>query len=127
MSSESGEPTGGWSFTGYDDALVLCVSALVIKVVLVTLLTVRTRMMSGFMRKTPEETENSEDSGKAVVFIIFYIFKPLLLAGMPGKPAEPDGESEEETAAAVRSPPRPARALSLSMSAPRLNRRSSYC
>ena len=91
----------GWSFTAYDDALILCVSARVIKVVLVTLLTVRTRIVSATFRKTPEETSNDEDNGKAVTFIIFYIFKPLLLAGMPGKPD--DDVVSEETQTAVRS------------------------
>ena len=85
---------GGWSFTDYDSALKLCVAALAIKIVLVTLLTVRTRIMSMTFRKTPEETDLAEDGNAVVGFIIFIVMKPLLLAGMPGFPPEKTEETE---------------------------------
>ncbi len=65
-----------------------------IKIVLVTLLTVRTRIMSMTFRKTPEETDLAEDGNAVVGFIIFIVMKPLLLAGMPGFPPEKTEETE---------------------------------
>ena len=73
---------------------------------LVTLLTVRTRIKSMTFRKTPEETDLAEDSNAIVGFIIFIVMKPLLLAGMPGFPPEAKASSDETEA--VRYPLSPA-------------------
>ena len=81
-----------------------------IKIVLVTLLTVRTRIKSMTFRKTPEETDLAEDSNAIVGFIIFIVMKPLLLAGMPGFPPEAKASSDETEA--VRYPLSPARIAS---------------
>ena len=105
---------GGWDFTDYDSALKLCVAALVrcllhsllflpadvgwlqaIKIVLVTLLTVRTRIKGAGMRTTPEGTAIAEDDNAVVGFLIFIVMKPLLLAGMPGMPDKPTAEETE--------------------------------
>ena len=62
---------------------------------LVTLLTVRTRIKSMTFRKTPEETDLAEDDNAIVGFLIFIVMKPLLLAGMPGMPDKPTAEETE--------------------------------
>ena len=86
---------GGWDFTDYDSALKLCVAALAIKIVLVTLLTVRTRIKGAGMRETPEGTPITEDENVVVGFLIFIVMKPLLLAGMPGMPDKATDEEKE--------------------------------
>ena len=66
-----------------------------IKIVLVTLLTVRTRIKGAGMRKTPEGTAIDEDENVVVGFLIFIVMKPLLLAGMPGMPDKATDEEKE--------------------------------